>query len=124
MKLDYSFLYDMPPTDIDTYLHPLSLHDALPIYPGFGGALHVVLAPQRMQPGAGAADLAAHQRQRDQAARVVGAVSVLRHPHAPEDDRPLGVGVQPRHIADPRPEERRVGNECGSTCSSRWSPYH
>src|SRR3546814_20751661 len=23
----------------------------------------------------------------------------------------------------PRSEERRVGNECGSTCSSRWSPY-
>src|SRR3546814_15687761 len=24
----------------------------------------------------------------------------------------------------PRSEERRVGKECGSTCSSRWSPYH
>src|SRR3546814_19346873 len=23
-----------------------------------------------------------------------------------------------------RSEERRVGKECGSTCSSRWSPYH
>src|SRR3546814_18957111 len=23
-----------------------------------------------------------------------------------------------------RSEERRVGNECDSTCSSRWSPYH
>src|SRR3546814_20792667 len=23
-----------------------------------------------------------------------------------------------------RSEERRVGNECVSTCSSRWSPYH
>src|SRR3546814_14543765 len=28
--------------------------------------------------------------------------------------------------ADPeiRSEERRVGKECVSTCSSRWSPYH
>src|SRR3546814_15646960 len=26
--------------------------------------------------------------------------------------------------ADARSEERRVGNECASTCSSRWSPYH
>src|SRR3546814_2410892 len=28
--------------------------------------------------------------------------------------------------ADPlqRSEERRVGKECGSTCRSRWSPYH
>src|SRR3546814_19802635 len=23
-----------------------------------------------------------------------------------------------------RSEERRVGNECVSTCGSRWSPYH
>src|SRR3546814_20844125 len=23
-----------------------------------------------------------------------------------------------------RPEERRVGHECGSTCRSRWSPDH
>src|SRR3546814_5548124 len=26
-------------------------------------------------------------------------------------------------VAD-RSEERRVGNECVSTCRSRWSPYH
>src|SRR3546814_12990471 len=25
---------------------------------------------------------------------------------------------------DIRSEERRVGNECVSTCRSRWSPYH
>src|SRR3546814_14562191 len=25
---------------------------------------------------------------------------------------------------DRRSEERRVGKECVSTCSSRWSPYH
>src|SRR3546814_19233116 len=24
----------------------------------------------------------------------------------------------------PRSEERRVGQECVRTCSSRWSPYH
>src|SRR3546814_13478485 len=23
-----------------------------------------------------------------------------------------------------RSEERRVGKECGSTCRSRWAPYH
>src|SRR3546814_14335164 len=27
-------------------------------------------------------------------------------------------------VAWPRSEERRVGKECGSTCRSRWSPYH
>src|SRR3546814_19123735 len=27
-------------------------------------------------------------------------------------------------IYEGRSEERRVGKECVSTCSSRWSPYH
>src|SRR3546814_13412897 len=27
-------------------------------------------------------------------------------------------------MLDMRSEERRVGKECVSTCSSRWSPYH
>ena len=64
-----------------------------------GSALHVVLAAQRMQPRAGPADLAADQRQRDQAARVVGAVGVLRHAHAPEDDRALGAGEGAGNVA-------------------------
>src|SRR3546814_2061337 len=29
-----------------------------------------------------------------------------------------------RLAVDGRSEERRVGKECGSTCRSRWSPYH
>src|SRR3546814_5860481 len=29
-----------------------------------------------------------------------------------------------RTFADSRPEERRGGKECVSTCRSRWSPYH
>src|SRR3546814_14271025 len=29
-----------------------------------------------------------------------------------------------RSDRDLRSEERRVGQECGSTCRSRWSPYH
>src|SRR3546814_18340839 len=27
-------------------------------------------------------------------------------------------------VGQQRSEERRVGKECVSTCSSRWSPYH
>ena len=69
---------------------------------GIGGALHVVLAAQRVQAGAGPADLAGDQRQRDQAARVVGAVDVLRDAHAPEDDRRLGAGVSARDLAQGR----------------------
>src|SRR3546814_11644022 len=30
----------------------------------------------------------------------------------------------PGRIEAIRSEERRVGKECGSTCRSRWSPYH
>src|SRR3546814_14468842 len=30
----------------------------------------------------------------------------------------------PRPAAGPRPEERRLGKECVSTCRSRWSPVH
>src|SRR3546814_20258844 len=29
-----------------------------------------------------------------------------------------------RHLGRERSEERRVGEECVSTCRSRWSPYH
>ncbi len=63
-------------------------------------ALHVVLAAQRMQAGAGAADLAGHHAQRDQAARVVGAVDVLRDAHAPQDHRALRFRIQARHRFD------------------------
>src|SRR3546814_11821412 len=35
-------------------------------------------------------------------------------------DTPVGV----ERVDVERSEERRVGNECVSTCRSRWSPYH
>ena len=53
-----------------------------------------------MQPGAGPADLAADQRQRDQAARVVGAVGMLGDAHAPEDDRALSAREGARDLAE------------------------
>src|SRR3546814_14520490 len=31
---------------------------------------------------------------------------------------------QAAQLVGPRSEERRVGKEGGSTCRSRWSPYH
>ena len=66
---------------------------------GVGRALHVVLAAQRVQPRPGPADLAGDQRQRDQAARIVGAVRMLGDAHAPEDDRTLGAGEGARNLA-------------------------
>ncbi len=68
-------------------------------------ALDVVLTAQRMQAGARPADLAGHHRQRDQAARVVGAVDMLRDAHAPEDHRRARRRVEARDLAD-----RRRGN--------------
>ena len=70
---------------------------------GVARALHVVLAAQRMQPGAGLADLPGHRGQRDQAARVVGAVDVLADAHAPQDHRAL---ARSRRRARPRAASR------------------
>ena len=84
---------------------------------GVGRALHVVLAAQRVQAGARAADLAGHQRQRDQAARVVGAVHVLADAHAPQDHRALAGGVQARHLADGRPRRCRRSAPSPRGCS-------
>src|SRR3546814_13156850 len=65
--------------------------------------------------------------------------------HEEGTDRPLALGIDARtrgfdaaaivqrikalrsrhgHDVETRSEERRVGNECVSTCRSRWSPYH
>ena len=55
-----------------------------------------------MQAGAGTAHLAGHHRQRDQAARVVRAVDVLRNAHAPQDHRALRRREEARHFADRR----------------------
>src|SRR3546814_14523715 len=37
---------------------------------------------------------------------------------------PIGATMTASQPGQPRSEERRVGNECVSTCRSRWSPYH
>src|SRR3546814_6473795 len=46
---------------------------------------------------------------------------VLAGEHARHDD--MAALHQPRRPFS-RSEERRVGQECVSTCRSRWSPYH
>src|SRR3546814_6251614 len=40
-----------------------------------------------------------------------------------EIERHLDCGAR-EVVLTGRPEERRVGKECVSTCRSRWSPYH
>src|SRR3546814_18378322 len=42
-------------------------------------------------------------------------------PEVPEAAEPVQATPEENPV---RSEERRVGKECVSTCSSRWSPYH
>ena len=62
------------------------------------GALHVVLTTQRVQASAGLADLPRHGTQRNQTARVVGAMHVLANAHAPQNHRAFGLGEFTRHF--------------------------
>src|SRR3546814_19740825 len=48
---------------------------------------------------------------------------VDRHPVDLEDDAALDAMIR-RRADTVRSEERRVGQECASTCRSRWWPYH
>src|SRR3546814_5058502 len=41
-----------------------------------------------------------------------------------EEEGEAGRGVGDPEVGGERSEERRVGNECVSTCRSRWSPDH
>src|SRR3546814_12987657 len=50
---------------------------------------------------------------------------VVRSDHREMTDKPSQIHRRREMlIRDLRSEERRVGKECVSTCSSRWSPYH
>src|SRR3546814_16433832 len=98
----------MSTTEIYTYGHTLSLHDALPIFTiqefvaltATNHAAMYGLSGRKGTIAVGAdADLA------------------LWNP-----DRKVTVTTGMLH--DNRSEERRVGKECVSTCRSRWSPYH
>src|SRR3546814_18663567 len=41
-----------------------------------------------------------------------------------EQLRQILAGIFKQGAGEPRSEERRVGQECGSTCRSRGEPYH
>src|SRR3546814_8118459 len=45
-----------------------------------------------------------------------------RTPGVERLEHDLGIAAGEEPVA--RSEERRVGKECGSTCRSRWAPYH
>ena len=53
-----------------------------------------------MQTRARPPDMAAHQRQRNQTARIIGAVNMLGNAHAPENHPRLRARKKPRNLAD------------------------
>src|SRR3546814_14018148 len=86
--------------------------------------LYAVLVGQALD-GLGEGDAVdLHQEGQDVAALLAPeAVEVAARRGHVEGRRLLVVeGAQALHRAA-RSEERRVGEECGSTCRSRWSPY-
>src|SRR3546814_15514770 len=64
--------------------------------------------------------------------RVYAGKDAAGQPRYVPAERPIIVRDILRHPAGfvygagptPRPEDRRVGKECVSTCRSRWAPYH
>jgi len=72
-----------------------------------------------MQTRARLADLPGRERERDEAARVVGAVHVLRDAHAPHDDRGLRRRVEARDFAN-----RLCVDAAGRAPSLREKPLH
>src|SRR3546814_18010264 len=63
--------------------------------------------------------------------RPLGGVAALQGEHHRQGDLAVAEIVAhrlvelrlPGRVVGPRSEERRVGNECGSTCRTRWLPY-
>src|SRR3546814_16332391 len=85
-------------------------------------AMRVWLNPQKIaERGLTANDVVAAIREQNVqvAAGVIGA-----SPTSPDVAMQLSVNAQGRLSTDERSEERRVGEECVSTCRCRWSPYH
>src|SRR3546814_18102817 len=109
----FVFFNDTATTEIYTYGHTLSLHDALPI----SHLDEVLEQPLLAQDGGdggvagqGAGGEARHPRRAEQ--QVLGNAGVVV----------VAVGLEVHD--EVRSEERRVGKACVSTCRSRWSPYH
>src|SRR3546814_20519398 len=89
-------------TTIYTYAHTLSLHDALPVW---CPSAEIELSGEPPPP----------------APPLKGRGEVYPCPNAQTPPSQLSRALRVTACARPS-EERRVGKECDSTCSSRWSP--
>src|SRR3546814_13616974 len=55
---------------------------------------------------------------------AAGATGLARTTFQPLTPESIRAGLAAGAVELARPDERRVGKECVSTCRSRWSPYH
>src|SRR3546814_19170434 len=97
-----------------------------------GTSYHALVQRAAIRPGetllvlgaAGGVGVAAIQIGKALGARVIAAASSAdKLAFAREQGADEGVNYTEDGYRD-RSEERRVGKECVSTCSSRWSPHH
>src|SRR3546814_19056506 len=118
----FFFFNDTPTTEIYTYCHTLSLHDALPISSCGFRLLLVRASGNGFQP---VFPPGLEHRDRPELGAPVPRSGEMLFPQ-PADGRGVeqAVGFHSGRIQEMRSEGRRVGKECVSTCRSRWSPYH
>src|SRR3546814_16835426 len=109
-------------TALYTYLHTLSLHDALPIWAALRGATDADLPPlPEVHDLRWIAGAPSRRRAKGISDAASAALATEMRPFITADD---GASAAALLAQPPRSEERRVGKECVSTCSSRWSTYH
>src|SRR3546814_13267003 len=114
------FVNDTATTEIYTYLHTLSLHDALPIWAhSSGDAPSRIFEPSETFRSRNMAEItaAAVKELRDRSG--AGMMDCKKAPTEANGD----IEAATDWLRATRSEERRVGKECVSTCRSRWVPY-
>src|SRR3546814_11822269 len=114
----FFFLNATAPTEIYTYCHTLSLHDAIrATQAGMTGIGAELFRSRTLMLLVNTIVLAV-------SVTVVASVIGLAVAWCVERTDVPGRRLWRVLAGVPRSEERRVGKECVSTFSSRWSPYH
>src|SRR3546814_13562537 len=90
-------------------------------------AVGPIAAERRSQPDGSKRRTKADQRNQPASGLIeCGKDGIIRFPPGPPDNPLRKPEEQPmdKQRNDDRPEERRVGQECVSTCRSRWLPVY
>src|SRR3546814_13885475 len=116
------FFNETATTEIYTYGHTLSLHDALPISSRASRSSNSP-GPQPRS-STRRAPLSSNALTTVSSRSSCNSLAIHATPFC--SNATLVQGSSQRHPCwrARRSEERRVGKECVSTCRSRWSPYH